>query len=96
MEPKNTSNKIKDQKQPKLISSNNILRNIKSNFILKIFFGYIHQRKSLELIKGNKYIQKRINTDINSYKAYSEKYTTIEIEIVPINNYYGPFIKIKD
>ena len=73
MESKDASTKEKEQEQSKLINSVNILKNIKSNFILKKFFDYIHKRKSLELIKGNKYIQKRINTDINHYKAYSEK-----------------------
>ena len=73
MEHKNTSNKIKDQKESQLISSNNILRYIKSNFILKKFFDYLNKRKSLEIIKYNKNIQKRMNININNYKEYSEK-----------------------
>ena len=96
MEPKDTASKIKDQKQPKLISSNNILRIIKSNFILKKFFDYPNKRKSLEIIKYNKNIQKRMNININNYKEYSEKYSSIEIEIKPMKNKYGRFIYIKE
>ena len=96
MEPKDTASKIKDKEQPKLISSNNILRNIKSNFILKKFFGYIYKRKSLEIIKYNKNIQKRMNININNYKEYSEKYSSIEIEIIPMKNKYGRFINIEE
>ena len=86
MEPKDTASKIKDKEQPKLISSNNILRNIKSIFILKKFFDYLNKGKSLEIIKYNKNLQKRINININNYKEYSEKYSSIKIEIKPIEN----------
>ena len=34
--------------------------------------------------------------NINDYKEYSEKYSSIEIEIKPVNNKYGKFINIKD
>ena len=86
MESKDASTKEKEQEQSKLINSVNILKNIKSNFILKKFFDYIHEKKSLEAIRFNKSIQKRINININKYKEYSEKYSSIEIEIKPIEN----------
>jgi len=41
-------------------------------------------------------MQKRINIDISHYKDYSEKFSSIELEIIPVKNKYGPFIKIKD
>ena len=87
MESKGTKNNI-----------NNKLRELKSDFFLKIFFGYISKRKSLELIKYNKYIQKRMNININDYKTYSEKYSSIEIEIIPIipqKKENGQFMNIK-
>ena len=96
MEPKDTASKIKDKEQSKLINSNNILRNIKSKIILKKFFDYLNKRKSLEIIKYNKNIQKRINININNYKEYSEKYSLIEIEIKPMKNKYGRFIYIEE
>ena len=41
-------------------------------------------------------IQKRLNVNINNYKDFSEKCSSIELEIIPIQNKYGPFIKIKE
>ena len=96
MESKDTPNKEKEQEQSKLINSDNILKNIKSNFILKKIFDYIHKRRALKTIRYNKSIQKRINININHYKEYLEKYSSIEIEIKPMKNKYGRFINIKD
>ena len=79
MEFKNTLNKKEDSK---LINSYVRLINIKSNYFLEKFFGIIPKR-SLEIIKCNKNIQKRLNIDINTYKEYSENYSSIEIEIIP-------------
>ena len=38
---------------------------------------------------------KRINIDINDYKEYSEKYSSIEIEIKINNKEYCEFINLK-
>ena len=46
-------------------------------------------------MKLNKKLKKRLNTNINDYKEYSESYSSIEIEIKPINNEYGRFINYK-
>ena len=35
-----------------------------------------------------------MNININNYKEYLEVYSSIEIEIKPINNIYGKFINI--
>ena len=96
MESKDTPTKEKEQVQSKLINSDNILKNIKSNVILKKIFDYIQKKKSLKTIRYNKSIQKRINLNINHYKEYSEKYSSIEIEIEikPMENKYGRFINI--
>ena len=37
-----------------------------------------------------------MNIDINDYKKYSEKYSSIKIEIKPMKDYYGKFINIKE
>ena len=47
------------------------------------------------MIKYNKNIMKIINININDYKEYSEEYSSIEIEIKPVNNIYGEYINIK-
>ena len=54
------------------------------------------ERKYLETIRYNKSIQKRINININHYKAYSEIKTSIELDIIPMKGEYGKFIRIKE
>jgi len=77
----NEKNKIKDQ-----------FDDLKSDYFLEKVFNIIHKKKSLEIIKCNKKIQQRLNININNYKEYSEKYSSIEIEIIPIPNKYDNFI----
>ena len=96
MEPKITPSKVKEQEQSKLIISNNKLRNLKSDYFIQKFFGYIPERKSIETIRYNKSIQKRIGININHYKAYSEKYSSIELDIIPMKGKYSDFIRIKE
>ena len=96
MEKKDILNKVEEQGQSKLIDSNNKLRNLKSDYFIQKFFGYMTERKSLEIIKYNKSIQKRIDININHYKAYSEEYSSIELDIIPKKGKYGDFINIKE
>ena len=94
MEPKDTTSKAEEQGQSKLIVSNK-LRNLKSNYFIQIFFGFMHERKSLKAIRYNKSIQKRIDININHYKAYSEEYSSIELDIIPVKGRCGNFINFK-
>ena len=96
MEPKDTTSKVEEQGQSKLIASNNQLKNIKSNYIIKKFFGYMTERKSLLTIKYNKSIQKRIDININHYKAYSEKYSSIELDLILIKDAHKELININE
>ena len=96
MESKDIPNKEKEQEQSKLINSDNILQNLKSDYFIQKFFDYIQKRRTLKTIRYNKSIQKRINLNINHYKEYSEKYSSMEIEIKPMANKYGRFINIKE
>ena len=57
-------------------------------------FEYIKKNKSLEIIKPNKRLQKRLNLSIKNYKEYSQMYTSIEIEIKMADNRFGKFINI--
>jgi len=75
-----------------LIKSEFIFAKVKSKYILQKIFNYLNKKTSLEIIKYNKKIQNRINITFNEYKEYSKKYSSIEIEIVPIYNIYGKFI----
>ena len=54
------------------------------------------ERKSLETIRYNKSIQKRIHININHYRAYSKEYASIELDIIPMKGKYGKFINIKE
>ena len=96
MEPKDTTRKVEEQGQSKLIVSNNQTRNLKSDYFIQKFFGYMTERKTLEIIRYNKNIQKRIYISINHYKAFSETKTSIELDIIPKKGRYGKFINIKE
>jgi len=96
MESKSKSSKEKDQEKSKLINSNNKFENLKSDYSLKKLFDFIPQRKSLKIIRYNKSIQKRIDVNIVNYKAGSEKYSSIEIEIKPKLFINGEFINIEE
>ena len=85
MESKDKASKVEEQG----------LRNLQSDYFIQKFYGYMSERKSLETIKYNKSIQKRIGININHYKAYSEKYSSIELDIIPLEGKYGSFINIK-
>ena len=50
-------------------------KNIKSNNILQKLFKYLMKKKSLDIIKYNKYIKERINISIKDYKEYLEIYS---------------------
>ena len=76
------------------IKSKNILRNIKSDYILQIIFDNLQKEKFLDIIKHNKKAQIRLNLTIKDYKDFSEIYSPIEIELIPLENKYGDFINI--
>ena len=95
MEPKDSINTKKEIEKLNIIKTMNKFINIKSDYFIQNLFDNIQKRISLEIIKYNINIQKRLNININNYKDFSEKYSSIELEIIPIQNKYGPFINIK-
>ena len=58
MESKDKASKVEEQGQSKLIDLNNKLKNVKSYYIIKKVFGYMTERKSFEIIRHSKSIQK--------------------------------------
>ena len=74
MESRDTTSKVEEQG----------LRNLQSDYFIQKFFEHLTERKYLETIRYNKSIQKRINININHYKAYSETKTSIELDIIPM------------
>ena len=68
----------------------NSFAKIRSKKILDNIFGNLSMNKLLEIIRYNKYIQNRVNKDINFYKRYLQ----IVVEIIPKEKVYGNFINI--
>ena len=52
--------------------------NLKSDYFLRKLFDIIQKEKSLNIMKYNKILQKRLNITLNDYKEYASK---IEIEL---------------
>ena len=78
-----------------ILKSKNKLKSIKSKNILLKIINKIQNKTLLKIINYNNFLQKRFNLNINNYKEYSEKYSSIIIEIIPSKNKYGKFIKIR-
>ena len=54
------------------------LIDIKSFYFFPKIFEQLSKKKSLEIIKYNKLFQKILNINIQDYKEYSEKYSSIK------------------
>ena len=92
---KNTTKKANKQEQTELIKSKNTLENIKNYYIIQMIFDYMTERKPLEIIKINKYLQNRLKIDIEHYKKYFKEHSSTELEIISVENEYGGFIYIQ-
>ena len=55
--------------------SEDLFKNLKSNYIFKKLFHNLLKKKSLDIIKYNKKIKERINKIIKDYKEYLEIYS---------------------
>ena len=93
MKSRNISNNCNEQQTKKKIVGFEFL---KSNYFLVIIFDCMKKNKSLKIMKYNKKIQKRLNLSIKDYKEYSQLYTSIEIELKPVDNKCGKFINISE
>ena len=78
------------------MKSKNKYEILKNDYFLQKVFNNVEKKKLLNIVKYNINIKKRINININDFKEYSEKYSSIEIEIKLVNNKYSKFINIKD
>ena len=96
MESKDTTRKIEEQGQSKLIVANNQLRKLKNDYFIQKFFEYIPERKSLEIIRYNKRIQKRIDININHYKANSGKFSFTELDKIFMKGKWCKFINFEE
>ena len=78
------------------IKSVDIFNSLKADYFLQKVFNNLERIRSLNIVKYNKNIKKRINLNINDYKEFSEKYSSIKVEIKPIYNKYGKFNNISE
>ena len=74
------------------MESSSVLTNLKSDYFLQKLFDNLLKKKSLNIIKYNNNLKDRMNININNFKEYSEIYSSIELEIKPINNIDSNFI----
>ena len=72
----------------------NMLMNLKNINIIKNIINGIKKGKFYEIIRYNKNCQKRLSLSFKDFKEFSEIYSSIEIEIIPVDNKYGKFINI--
>ena len=81
----NSSSELsKEKSESNKIESKDIFKNLKNDYFLQKLFHNLLKKKSLNIIKYNKNIRKRINISIKDYKEYSEIYSSIEIELKPV------------
>ena len=77
----NNSEEKKEKLNP--IKSKNMFITIKSDYFIQKLFDNMQKRISLDIIKYNINLQKRLNININNYKDFSENFSSIELEIIP-------------
>ena len=93
MESGNLISKVKVEKNK--LKSATRYDNIKADYFLEKVFNNLEKKKALNMIRYNKNIKNRINININDYKEYSEKYSSIEIEIKPVKKNMVNLLNIK-
>ena len=72
-------------------NKNDILKKIKSKYIIMRIFENLKQIKLLDIIHYNKKYQKLMNIKLKDYK---NEFLNIEIEVIPKENTYGKFINL--
>ena len=93
----NPPNELSNEKtETNKVESKDIFKNLKNDFFLQKLFYNLLKKKSLDIIKYNNNIKKRVNISIKDYKEYSEIYSSIEIEIKPVKNKYWKFINMNE
>ena len=70
------------------------MNNLKNDYFLQKIINNLLKQKSLSIIKYNNNLKTRMNISIKDYKEYSEKYSSIEIELKFAFNKRGQIINI--
>jgi len=98
MKSGNTSNERNGEKKVKEgISCGGITEKIRNIYTLEsIYKDHLKTKRLLNIIKYNKTNQIKFKINISNYKEFSGQYSSIEIEIIPMDNKYGKFININN
>ena len=80
-----------EQKNNNFNEHNDILKNIRSKYLVIKIFEHLKQKKLLKMIEHNKKYQNIMNKNIEHYKI---EFLKIEIEIFPKESTFGNFIRI--
>ena len=83
-----------NEEKNKQINTNSDFKNLRSDYFLQKLFNNMKQKRTLEIIKCNKQLQKRLKINIDNYKKFCQIYSSIEIELKLADNKYGKFIDI--
>ena len=93
----NSSNALsKGKMELNKMKSKDIFKSLKSDYFLQKLFNNLLKKKTLNIVKYNRNIKKRMNINIKDYKEYSEIYSSIEIEIKPVKDEYSLFIYMNE
>ena len=76
------------------MEQNIVFKGLKAGYFIERIFTYTPKRTALEIIKCNRNLKKRVNITIEDYKKYCEQFSSIEIELIPIENQFPTFINI--
>ena len=80
--PDTSSEKFKENLEKKIQKQNvgTNLKNIKSEYIIKILFFHFDEKIKLKIIKYDKNLQNIIDININNYKFFSRRYIEFEAD----------------
>ena len=88
-----SNNKTKEVKE-EINKNNTIIENINSKYVLKIIFNNLQECRLLKINKYSKKNKQKLNLNIEDYKKYSESFSSIVLEIIPLEHNYGAFINL--
>ena len=74
------------------ITNKKILSKIKCKYLIHNIFSLLNLKKSLEIIKYNKFLQNKVDINISTYKNYFETFSPIEIDVTISKDCSGNFI----
>ena len=78
--PDTSSEEFKENLEKKIQKQNVDLKNIKSEYTIKILFFHLDEKIKLKLIKYDKNLQNTIDINLNNYIFFSRRYIEFEVD----------------